>query len=120
MTLDHIVSKAATTVGGAVLAVALSAGTVFAASDYVGKYKTADTQGKPMEITLADDGAAVGTREGEALAGKWRESKKGAAVIKWEDGWITKLSKDGDKYNKVAYQKGKKDESTKSEVQKIE
>ncbi|MGH6736930.1 MAG: hypothetical protein ACRECX_12780 [Methyloceanibacter sp.] len=122
MTLDHIVHKAAAALGAAVLAVAMSTGAGFAASDYVGKYKTEDTQGKPMEITLSEDGAAAGTREGEILEGKWKENKKGTAVIKWagQEGWITKLSKDGDKYFKVAYQKGKKDEATKSEAEKVE
>ncbi len=29
-----------------------------------------------------------------------------AAVIKWETGWTTKLSKDGDRYKKTAYRPG--------------
>ncbi|MGH6737387.1 MAG: hypothetical protein ACRECX_15120 [Methyloceanibacter sp.] len=120
MTLDRVLSKAAATFGAAVFAVVFSAGASFAASDYVGKYKTEDTQGKPMEITLSEDGAAAGTREGETLAGKWKENKKGAAVIKWEDGWIAKLSKKGDSYRKLAFEKGKRAEADKAEADKIE
>jgi hypothetical protein len=67
----------------AVLAVVLSAGIGIAATnEYVGKWKVQDTQGKPMEITLSDDGTAKGMREGEGVTGKWKTGKK-AAVITW-------------------------------------
>jgi hypothetical protein len=108
------------TFGTAILAVALSAGASFAASDYVGKYKTEDTQGKPMQITLSEDGTATGQRGDESLAGKWKENEKGAAVIRWEDGWVTKLSKKGEGYTKLGFEKGKRDEAKKAKAEKTE
>jgi len=120
MNLDHLLLKPAVSFGAAVLAVAFSASVSLAASDYVGKYKTEDTQGKPMEITLLEDGTATGQRADESVAGKWKENKKGAAVIRWEDGWTTKLSKKGDSYRKVAFEKGKQKAAVKGEAEKIE
>ncbi len=119
MTLDRILFRAAGC-GAAIAAVVFSAGVSLAASDYVGKYKTEDTEGKPMEITLSEDGTATGQRADESLAGKWKENKKGSAVIKWEGGWITKLSMKGDTYSKVAYEKGKRDAAQKGKAEKIE
>jgi C-terminal lipocalin-like domain len=105
------------------LVVALSAGAGFAAaSDFVGKYKTTDTDGKPMEITLSQDGTATGQRADESLTGKWKTAKKdeNVAVIRWKDDWVTRITKSGDAYTKVAYKKGKPDEAEKSEITKIE
>lgn len=103
------------------LALALSAGSSFAASDFVGQYKTTDTGGKPMQITLSEDGTATGQRAEESLTGKWKEKKKNnTAVIRWNDGWITQITKSGDAYSKVAYKKGKPDEAEKSGITKIE
>jgi hypothetical protein len=111
MQLITIWSKAAQTFAAAIIAVALSAGIGLAATDqaaqqFVGKWKVEDTQGKPMEITLSEDGVAKGTREGEGLTGKWKANAK-AAVIKWDSGWTTKIVNRGDKYQKLAYEAGK-------------
>jgi hypothetical protein len=106
MHMDTIVRKAAAIAGGAALAIALSTGAGFAASSFVGKYKTEDTQGKEMTITLAEDGTATGQRMDESLTGKWKE-RKNNAVIFWEDGWKTKLTKKDDKYRKRAFKEGK-------------
>ena len=40
------------------------------------------------------------------MTGTWKEDG-GAAVIKWDTGWTTKIIKEGDKYKKTAYDKGK-------------
>jgi hypothetical protein len=104
-------SKATQILAAAILAVVLSAGTGLAATDqeaqqFVGTWKTQDTQGKPLEITLSEDGVAKGQREGEGLTGKWKAGKK-AAKITWDSGWTTKIvNKDG-KYQKLAYEAGK-------------
>ena len=109
------------TFAAAVLALALSAGSSFAASDFVGQYKTTDTEGKPMQITLSEDGTATGQRAEESLSGKWKEKRKGnTAIIRWNDGWITQITKSGDAYSKVAYKKGNPDEAEKSAITKIE
>lgn len=119
MTFDRLFKPAAG-LGAALFAVTFSAGVSLAASDYVGKYKTEDTQGKPMEITLSEDGTATGQRADESLTGKWKENKKGAAVIRWTDGWITKLTLKGDTYRKVAFMKGKPKEAQKGKAEKVE
>jgi hypothetical protein len=111
MQLVSIWSKAAQILAAATLAVALSAGTGLAATDqaaqqFVGTWKTQDTQGKAMEITLSEDGVAKGQREGEGLTGKWKAGKN-AATITWDSGWTTKIRKKGDKYQKLAYEAGK-------------
>jgi hypothetical protein len=36
----------------------------------------------------------------------WKEEGS-AAVITWDSGWVTKITKDGDKYTKTAEKDGK-------------
>jgi len=87
------------------LAVCFTA-SVFAASGFVGKYKTTDTEGKPFTIWLSDDGNAKGDRANEGLAGMWKE-EGGSAVITWDSGWVTKITKDGESYKKSTLKDGK-------------
>lgn len=72
------------------------------AGEWPGKYMTEDTKGNAFAITLSDDGAATGSKEGHTLTGTWTEDGD-AAVIKWTTGWTTKISKDGDGYKKTAF-----------------
>ena len=65
------------------------------AGDWAGKYRTEDTKGNAFAITLTGDGTAAGEKQGHVLNGTWTEEAD-AAVIKWDTGWTTKLSKDGD------------------------
>ena len=51
---------------------------------------------KHFTIWLSDDGAAKGDRANEGLAGMWKEAGS-AAVITWDSGWVTKITKDGDR-----------------------
>ena len=81
------------------------AGSAVFAGDWVGKYLTTDTQGNPFEIELTDNGNAIGLKHGTALRGTWA-SDGDAAVIKWDTGWVTKLTADGDSYKKTAYRAG--------------
>ncbi|MGH6866570.1 MAG: hypothetical protein ACREDO_10475 [Methyloceanibacter sp.] len=107
MKLNRAFSRTAAFLATAVLAVVLSTGIGFAlSSEFVGTWKTDDTKGKPMEITLSEDGTAKGTREGEGLSGKWRAGKN-AAVITWDSGWTTKIVKRGNEFKKLAYEAGK-------------
>jgi len=76
----------------------------FAASQFEGKWKVTDSAGKAFEITLASDGSATANR-GEGMTGTWKEDD-GAALITWNTGWTTKISKDGDKFTKSAFKKG--------------
>lgn len=87
----------------AAVALALSAGASFAASEFAGTWKVKDTGGKDFNITLAEDGTATADRSGEGLKGKWVE-EGGAATITWDSGWKTKIAKEGDGYKKTAYE----------------
>jgi len=108
MQLIRTSSKVAAVLAAAILAIAVASCSGSSDSAYAGKYKTEDTQGKEMTITLAKDGSATGEREGESLKGTWKEDG-GAAMIDWGENWSTKISKDGDKYTKTAYKDGKQD-----------
>jgi len=75
------------------------------AGDWIGRYMTEDTKGNPFSITLTDNGTAAGEKHGTVLSGAWEDEGE-AAVIKWDTGWTTKLSKDGGHYKKTAYRGG--------------
>ena len=89
----------------AAAAFALTMGASFAASQFAGVWKVKDSAGKDFEITLSEDGSASANRAAKPMKGKWAEDG-GAAVVTWDTGWISKISKDGDKYTKTAYKKG--------------
>jgi hypothetical protein len=74
------------------------------ASAFEGVWQVKDTAGKPFEITLSSGGAAKATR-GEGMTGTWKE-ERGAAVITWNTGWTTKITKQGNQFHKTAYGKG--------------
>jgi hypothetical protein len=101
-----------------VLATVLVGGLALAASGFVGKYKTTDTEGKNFTIWLSDDGKAKGDRANEGLAGMWKEEGS-AAVITWDSGWVTKITKEGGKYKKTAEKDGKPVGSP-TDVEKVE
>ena len=75
-----------------------------AAGAFEGVWKVADTGGQPFEITLSGGGVAKATR-GEGMNGTWKEDGN-TAVIAWDTGWTTKITKDGNQYKKTAYGKG--------------
>jgi hypothetical protein len=101
----HTIGKFTTAVLMAVVVLALSAVASLAASQFEGTWNVADTTGKAFEITLAADGSAKANRDAEGMTGTWKEEGS-AAVITWDTGWTTKISKDGDKYTKSAFKKG--------------
>ena len=75
-----------------------------AESAFEGVWKVKDTAGHPFEITLSSGGAAKAKR-GEGMTGTWKEEGN-SAVITWNTGWTTKITKEGDRYIKAAYGKG--------------
>lgn len=93
-------------VAAGALAIAITAGAAIAASGFVGKWSTTDSEGKPFAIWLSEDGTAKGDRANEGLAGMWKE-EGGAAVITWDTNWVTTISKDGDVYKKSVAKDGK-------------
>ena len=105
--MHRFLSYASTVLFAAVLAVGL-ASCDGADNAWAGKYETMDTQGKPMTITLAEDGSASGTRENESLTGSWKDDG-GSAMVTWSDDWATKIEKDGDSYTKTGYKGGTAD-----------
>jgi hypothetical protein len=79
-------------------------------SSFVGSYSTKDTQGNDMSVTLDEEGSATGTQGGDNLTGSWK-AEGDTATINWTDGWVTKITKDGDSYSKTAFKDGKEEGS---------
>ena len=111
--MTRLLSKAVAVFGAVALAFAI-AGCDNPSADgdsdsaFVGTYKTTDTTGEEMTITLDDDGSASGTRADESLDGSWKQDGD-TVTITWSDNWTTKIAKDGDKYTKTAYKDGSQD-----------
>jgi hypothetical protein len=88
----------------AFFAAVIGAATAFAAlaaSPFEGTWSVTDTDGKAFDITLGADGKATSTHPKE-MTGTWTEDG-GAAVVKWNSGWTTKIVKDGDGFKKEAF-----------------
>jgi hypothetical protein len=75
-----------------------------AASPFEGLWKVKDTAGHPFQITLSSGGAAKASR-GEGMTGTWKEEGD-SAVITWNTGWTTKITRKGNEYVKEAFRKG--------------
>jgi maltose-binding protein MalE len=106
MQITRLFARTSAAIVAVALAIVLTAASTFAASGFVGKWKTTDTEGKAFTIWLSDDGKAKGDRGTEGLAGMWKEDG-GAAVITWDSGWVTKITKEGNSYQKTALKDGK-------------
>lgn len=87
-------------------ALALTSVASFAASHYEGTWRVKDTEGTPFDIILTSDGKANAHLRGEEKIGTWSE-KNGAVVIKWKDGWHSKIAKHGDGYMKKSWDEKK-------------
>jgi hypothetical protein len=118
MQITRFLARTTAAFAALALAIALTGASVLAAEGFVGKYKTTDTEGKPFTIWLSDNGSAKGDRANEGLQGMWKEEGS-AAVITWDSGWVTKITKEGDKYTKTALKDGKPVGSP-SDVEKLE
>jgi hypothetical protein len=104
--MQRIFAKAAAVLTAAAFAFVLSSFGALAASEFEGTWNVKDTKGNAFQIVLAPGGKASANREGEGMKGTWKEDNT-AAIIEWDTGWTTKISKVGDKYQKAAYEKGK-------------
>jgi hypothetical protein len=95
----------------------VTAATAFAASEFEGVWTVKGMKDQTFDITLSADGKATSTIP-KSLTGTWTE-EGGAAVVKWDSGWITKIKKDGDKYVKETVKPdgspGKPSEATKKQ-----
>ncbi|WP_045836604.1 hypothetical protein [Hyphomicrobium sp. 99] len=98
---------------------AMLASVSIAASDFQGTWKVKDTSGKPFEITLAVDGKAKATLPKEGMTGTWKEESD-AAVITWDTGWTTRISRSGSKFTKSAFKKGERKPVNSTDAEKIQ
>jgi hypothetical protein len=98
-------NRAPSLVVAAVFAFALTGAAAVAASQFDGTWMTKDTKGKSFHITLSPDGKAKGERQDEGLTGTWK-AENDSAVINWDSGWVTKITKQGDKFTKQTFEKG--------------
>lgn len=92
-------------IAGLAAAVALNPAVSFAGDAFEGTWKVKDTAGKAFEIILSKDMSAKANRGSEGLTGTWKEEGN-SAVITWNTGWTTKITKEDGHYKKVAYKKG--------------
>ena len=99
------IGKFTTAFFAGLIALAMTAVASFAASELEGTWNVKDTSGAAFQITLAGDGSAKANRGGEGMTGTWKEEGS-AAVITWNTGWTTKISKEGGSYTKAAFEKG--------------
>jgi hypothetical protein len=102
-------------------AFSLTAAITFAASQFEGTWNTQDSKGHPFKITLSADGEAMGDRAEEGLIGTWKPEGD-SAVINWDSGWVTKIVKEGDKFEKQAFEgdaSGTPTHSAEAEKQKM-
>jgi hypothetical protein len=76
----------------------MTAFTAYAASDFEGTWTVQGRKETKFDITLSADGKATSTHP-KNMNGTWTEDG-GTATIKWDTGWVTKISKDGDHYTK--------------------
>jgi hypothetical protein len=104
MSVKHRLSKLVTVLVAALFALTLTVVSGSAAAQFEGTWNTQDTKGNSLTITLSADGKATGDRAGEGLTGTWK-SEGDVAVIAWDSGWVTKIVKQGDKFQKQAFEK---------------
>lgn len=101
------------------LALAVSGGAGLAASEFAGTWKVKDSSGTPFEIVLSAEGTAEANRGGEGMKGTWTEDGS-SAVITWDTGWTTKITKTGDAYTKTAYDKAAATPTNTSPAEKVD
>lgn len=75
------------------------------AGEFEGTWLLYDTQGGGYEATLSQDGSASGTHGDSLKHGTWKQVD-GAAVISWDTGWTTRISKQGKGYVKTSFKPG--------------
>ena len=105
MSVKYLLSRVASVLAAVLFAFSLTAATTFAATQFEGTWNTQDTKGNTLKITLSADGKATGDRAGEGLAGTWK-AEGDSVMINWDSGWVTKIVKQGDKFQKQAFEEG--------------
>lgn len=105
MTMEYVWSRGISVLIATLFVLAFSVSSALAATEFEGTWNTQDTKGNPLIITLSADGKATGDRADEGLTGTWKADGD-SAVINWDSGWVTKIVKQGDKFQKQAFEKG--------------
>ena len=100
------------------LAMLMPGGESLADSEFAGTWHVKDTAGNPFYITLLTSGTAEAERAGEGMSGTWTEEDN-SAVISWETGWTTKITRAGDAYIKTAYDETATTPTNTSEAEKV-
>ncbi len=98
------IGKATLATLAALLALGMISFASLAAGDFEGVWKVKDGSGHPFDITLSADGAAKANR-GPGMVGTWKQEGN-SAVVTWNTGWTTKITKKDDHYEHTAYGKG--------------
>lgn len=93
--------KIVSALSAALIVSVMTAVTAFAASEFEGVWTVKGKDDKPFDITLSADGKATSTHP-KQMVGTWTE-EGGAATIKWDSGWTTKIAKQGDHYVKQVF-----------------
>jgi hypothetical protein len=70
--------------------------------EFIGTWEVSDSDGNLFEITLFSSGTAEADRVGEGMSGTWT-TEGPSAVITWDTGWTTKITRTGEDYTKTAY-----------------
>lgn len=88
-------------------------------SEFVGTWRVEDTAGEPFEIVLLASGTAEADRADEGMSGTWAEVDT-SAVITWDTGWVTKITRTGDAFIKTAYEENATTPTNTSEATKLD
>jgi hypothetical protein len=75
------------------------------AGEYEGKWLLKDSDGTSFEAIFKGDGTASGTHGKSMKHGFWKEDANGI-TIKWDTGWTTRITKENNKYIKLAFKPG--------------
>ena len=105
MSVNYLLGKVAQGLVAALFALALTSASAIAVSQFEGTWMTEDTKGKSFHIDLSPDGKAKGERQDEGLTGTWKAEGE-SVVINWDSGWVTKITKQGNKFIKQTFEKG--------------
>jgi hypothetical protein len=89
-----------------------------AESQFCGTWQVEDTEGNSFAITLFPSGTAEADRDGEGMSGNWNEEDQ-SAVIEWDTGWTTKITKTGEGFVKTAYDRTASIPTNTSEAVKV-
>ena len=111
MPMKYVFGRVTSVLIAVLFVLAFAVSSALAATEFEGTWETQDTKGNPLIITLSADGKATGDRADEGLTGTWKADGD-SAVINWDSGWVTKIVKQGDKFQKQAFEKGDAGDAT--------